>query len=252
MKMKQKVTIWKIGGKLLDDARQLQKVLRDFSELKGARILVHGGGKKGSELSRQLGIEPVMVEGRRVTDAATLEVVTMVYAGLLNKNIVAGLQSLGDNALGLSGADGNVILARKRPVGALDYGYVGDVERVDADLLLRLLQQQVIPVLCSITHDGQGQLLNTNADTIATAVASALARECEVELVYCFEKNGVLSNPEDALSVIPHLDLEAYLALKQQGAVSEGMIPKLENAFAALTAGVAGVRIGETVLDGGR
>jgi acetylglutamate kinase len=238
-----KLTVLKIGGKLLDDEAQLRKALADFSQIAGAKILVHGGGKKGSELSRQLGIEPKMIEGRRITDAAALEVVTMVYAGLLNKTVVSYLQALGCDAIGMCGADGNAIMARKRPVGLIDYGFAGDVEMVNNNLIVNLLGQNLTPVFSAITHDGQGQLLNTNADTIATSLAVALSHDFEVTLKFCFEKMGVLLHPDDENSVIPALEAGQYARYKAEGIITEGMVPKLDNAFAALNAGVVEVVI---------
>lgn len=238
--MKQ-LTILKIGGKLLDDEAQLGSALAAFASLEGPKILVHGGGKKGSEISRRLGIEPQMVDGRRITDAATLEVVTMVYAGLLNKTVVAKLQALGCNAIGLSGADGNAILSKKRCAGAIDYGFVGDVETVNNKLIINFLENILTPIVSPITHDGRGQLLNTNADTIARTLAVSLAQNFEVTLKFCFEKNGVLLDPSDDASVLPSLDFEAYEHHKARGVISEGMLPKLDNAFAAKNGGVRDV-----------
>ncbi len=240
----QQLHIIKIGGKILEDKPKLHQLLSDFSKIEGPKILIHGGGKKSDELCHKLGIEPRMVQGRRITDEDTLEVVTMVYAGLLNKNVVGILQSLGCNAVGMSGADGNVILCRKREKGTIDYGFAGDVERVNSSLLSSLLQEGISPVLCSITHDGRGQLLNTNADTIATELAKAMAPHFEVKLTYCFEKKGVLSDPTDEASVINKLDWETYKALKGKGVITEGMIPKIDNAFIALKAGVQKIVIG--------
>lgn len=233
-----RLTMLKIGGKLLDDDTQLGSALAAFASIKGPKILVHGGGKKGSEISRRLGIEPQLVEGRRITDAATLEVVTMVYAGLLNKMVVAKLQALGCNAIGLSGADGDAILAKKRGAGAMDYGFAGDVETVNNSLIISFLENNLTPVFSPITHDGRGQLLNTNADTIARMLAVSLAQNFEVALKFCFEKNGVLLDPTDDGSVLPSLDAEAYERYKAAGLISEGMIPKLDNAFAAKNGGV--------------
>ena len=238
--MKQ-LTILKIGGKLLDDEAQLGSALAAFASLEGPKILVHGGGKKGSEISRRLGIEPQMVDGRRITDAATLEVVTMVYAGLLNKTVIAKLQALGCNAIGLSGADGNAILSKKRGAGAIDYGFVGDVETVNNKLIINFLENNLTPVVSPITHDGQGQLLNTNADTIARFLAVSLAQNFEVTLKLCFEKNGVLLDPKDDASVLPSLELATYGQHKKAGVISEGMLPKLDNAFAAKNGGVKAV-----------
>ncbi len=230
--------ILKIGGKLLDDEAQLSSALAAFSKINGPKILVHGGGKKGSEISRRLGIEPQMVDGRRITDAATLEVVTMVYAGLLNKTVVAKLQALGCDAIGLSGADGNAILSKKRGAGAIDYGFVGDVENINNKLIINFLEDSLTPVVSPITHDGQGQLLNTNADTIARFLAVSLAQDFEVTLKFCFEKNGVLLDPTDDNSVLSSLDVETYAQYKAAGVISEGMLPKLDNAFAAKSGGV--------------
>ena len=227
------LTILKIGGKLLDDDTQLGSAISAFANIEGAKILVHGGGKKGSEISRKLGIEPQMVEGRRITDAATLEVVTMVYAGLLNKTVVAKLQALGCNAIGLSGADGNAILAKKRGAGAIDYGFAGDIEFVNNSLIINFLENNLTPVFCPISHNGHGQLLNTNADTIASTLAVSLAQKFEVTLKFCFEKNGVLLDPSNDASVLPSLAAEAYEQHKKSGVISEGMLPKLDNAFAA-------------------
>ena len=236
-----KLTILKIGGKLLDDEEMLSKALEAFSQIKGPKILVHGGGKKGSEISRRLGIEPQMVDGRRITDAATLEVVTMVYCGLLNKQIVAQLQSFGCNALGLSGPDGNAIHANLRPSGEVDYGLAGDVDVVNKKLIINLLKKGITPVFSPITHNGSGQLLNTNADTIARMLAAALSKEFEVTLKFCFEKNGVLLTPDDDSSVMKKLSKTDYKLFRSNGTISEGMIPKLDNAFAAKKGGVSKV-----------
>ena len=240
------VTIYKIGGGIIDEAVELRKFLGLLAQTSGLKILVHGGGKGASTMLRELGLTPQLINGRRVTDAATLDIVTMFYAGKTNKQVVAELQKLGVNALGLSGADGNAIRGVKRPVKDIDYGFVGDLEpaSVDANLLQQLLAAGLTPVLCPIIHDGQGQLLNTNADTIASAVAVALARTYTVRLHYCFEKNGVLRDVADEQSVIPEIDATTYAELKQQGIIADGMLPKLENAFAALNQGVSQVIIG--------
>ncbi len=239
------VTLLKIGGNVLDSPQTLSFVLSAFSQWHEPSLLVHGGGKIASELMRKMGIEPVMVDGRRITDRQTLDVVTMVYGGLINKQLVSALQMKGCNAIGLTGADANLIPAVKRPVGAVDYGYVGDVtaSRVDAGRLKLLLDAGLTPVLAPLTHDGAGSMLNTNADTIASSVAVALSGLCEVRLVYCFEKNGVLSDPANDDSVIAEIDEALFAELKASGAVSAGMIPKLENAFEALSAGVSEVVI---------
>jgi acetylglutamate kinase len=240
------VTIYKIGGGIIDDATELREFLELLAQVPGPKVLVHGGGKGASTMMRELGLTPQLINGRRVTDAATLDIVTMFYAGKTNKQVVAELQSLGINALGLSGADGNVIKGTKRPVKDIDYGFVGDLvpASVNAGLLQQLLSAGLTPVLCPIIHDGQGQLLNTNADTIASAVAVALAGACTVKLHYCFEKNGVLRDVADDQSVIPEINSATYAELKQQGIIADGMLPKLENAFAALNQGVSQVIIG--------
>lgn len=243
--MKQLLKVFKIGGGVLDDEAQLRAFVREFSQVAGRKILVHGGGKGASQMLQDLGIQPQMVQGRRITDAATLDVVTMFYAGKTNKQLVAALQAAGTNALGLSGADGNVIRAVKRPVKDIDYGFVGDLPEgsVDARLLGTLLEADLTPVLCAITHDGQGQLLNTNADTIASTVARTLAAAYAVELHFCFEKDGVLADINDEASVIPEIQPWQYQQLKAEGVIAAGMVPKLDNAFAALEAGVEKVVI---------
>lgn len=245
--------ILKVGGKVIDDLSLLQPILEAFLKKEGFKIIVHGGGKKASELSEKLGIPVQMVDGRRITDAAALEVATMVYAGLFNKQIVAQIQALGGNALGLSGADGNVILAHRRPVKEIDYGWVGDLDRVNAEAIHRLLSAEFIPVFCAITHDGQGQLLNTNADTIASRVATAMATLYDVKLYLCLDKNGVLRHAEDDTSVIPHINAVDYARYKADGVVYAGMIPKLDNAFDAVAQGVKEVIIcgPESIVQGG-
>ena len=235
----------KIGGNVIDDALKLKGFLDVFSSIKGLKILVHGGGKLATQMAAQLGIEQQLVDGRRITDAETLKVVTMVYAGYINKNIVAQLQANGANALGLSGADGNIISALKRANAGIDYGFVGDVDRVNNKLLETLLQQGITPVVCPITHNGDGQLLNTNADTIAQELAKALSKIYKVHLVYSFEKEGVLLNAEDETTVIKNITPVYYQQLKEEGTIFAGMIPKLDNAFAALRSGVAKVIIGK-------
>ncbi|GJM33432.1 MAG: acetylglutamate kinase [Saprospiraceae bacterium] len=244
MKQKPKLTIVKIGGKLLESEQLLAVTLQHFTHLQGAKMLVHGGGKAADQWCTALGISPIMKDGRRITDAATLEVVTMVYAGLENKKVVSQLQALGCDAIGLSGADANSILAHKRPVGVIDFGFAGDIDFVNAPRLKTLLEIGLSPVFCAITHDGQGLLLNTNADTIAAEMAKALTEYFEVRLFYCFEKAGVLADPADEQSVIPQLDQFAYQSGKKAGTIAAGMLPKLDNAFAALNAGVYSVNIG--------
>ncbi|HRK81606.1 MAG: acetylglutamate kinase [Saprospiraceae bacterium] len=238
--------IIKIGGNIIDDPAALDAFLRDFAAVEGPKILLHGGGKKATALSERLGIPTHKHQGRRITDAATLEVAVMVYAGWINKSIVAALSALQCPALGLCGADADFITAVKRPVKEIDFGFVGDVvsEKTRGDFLQQLLQQGLTPVVAPITHDGAGQLLNTNADTMAFAVAVAMAARFEVQLIYCFEKKGVLTNVTDDNSVLPHIAWSEYEVLKTAGIVSEGMIPKLDNAFAAIREGVRSVVIG--------
>jgi acetylglutamate kinase len=243
--MKKTITILKTGGNVIDHPEVLDAVLQDFASWEPARVFVHGGGKIADKLMKQLGVEPKMINGRRITDRQTLDIVAMVYAGLINKNIVAKLQQYGCNAIGLCGADANVIPAVKRPVGDVDYGFVGDVnvQDIQTEQLGKMLDAGLTPVMAPITHDRQGTLLNTNADTIASSMAIALSQRYEVHLVYCFEKNGVLSNSSDANSVIDVLDETNFRKYKDEGIITAGMIPKLENAFDALRGGVAEVRI---------
>ena len=244
----EELKIIKIGGNILDKPTQLQRFLSDFASLSGAKILVHGGGKIASTIGERLGIIPQYVHGRRITDAQTLELVTMVYGGLINKQVVAQLQALNCNALGLTGADANTILASKRPVREVDFGYAGDVagsRSINVEVLKGLVTLGITPVFAPLTHDGDGNLLNTNADTIASVLATALAPHYEVKLIYCFEKKGVLQDATDNSSVISLIDLAKFEELKETGVVSEGMIPKLDNAFAALGKGVQAVQIGD-------
>ncbi|GHV15838.1 acetylglutamate kinase [Bacteroidia bacterium] len=238
-----KLTIIKVGGKIVEEEQSLQQLLKDFAQIEGYKILVHGGGRSATKLAERLGIESRMVNGRRITDLETLQVVTMVYGGLVNKNIVAKLQALGINALGLTGADMNMMLSDKRPVKDIDYGYVGDVKKVNIDILSSLIQQGIIPVLAPLTHDGKGNILNTNADTIAGETAKALAQVFDVSLVYCFEKKGVLMNEKDDDSVIPQINKTEFERFVGQGVIQGGMIPKLENAFNSIEAGVKEVII---------
>lgn len=246
--VKQQLNIIKIGGNIINDAIALESFLRDFSALEERKILVHGGGKKANEIAEAMGFQPKMIEGRRVTDEATLEVVTMVYAGLLNKKITAHLHKYNCNALGLSGADANCILAHKRILAEVDYGFVGDIDFVNAQTIHMFLQNYITPVFCAITHDKKGQLLNTNADTIASEMAIAMSDFYEVELNYVFELKGVLENIADKNSVIQHIDLNEYEQLIEGGIISEGMIPKLHNCFNALKKGVQKVNIGDASL----
>ncbi len=241
--MKEKLTLIKVGGKIVEEEATLNQLLSDFSAIEGYKVLVHGGGRSATKLAAQLGIESKMVNGRRITDAETLKVVTMVYGGLVNKNIVAGLQAKGVNAMGLTGADMNVIRSVKRPVKDVDYGFVGDVQKVNAELLSNLIRQGVVPVMAPLTHDGQGSMLNTNADTIAGETAKALAEFFDVTLVFCFEKKGVLSDENDDDSVIPVITPEEFKMYVEKGIIQGGMIPKLENSFSAIDAGVSQVII---------
>lgn len=241
----EKLTLVKVGGKIVEEEETLQALLQDFSQIEGFKVLVHGGGRSATRLAAQLGIESKMVNGRRITDAETLKVVTMVYGGLVNKNIVAGLQAQGVNALGLTGADMNLMRSDKRPVAEVDYGFVGDVKEVNAGLLASLIRQGIVPVLAPLTHDKQGNMLNTNADTIAGEAAKALARHFEVTLMFCFEKKGVLSDENDDESVISEIDRDTFRRLVEKGVIQGGMIPKLENAYQAIDAGVKEVIITE-------
>lgn len=239
----EKLTLIKVGGKIVEEADTLHRLLNDFSSVEGYKVLVHGGGRSATKIAAQLGIESQMVNGRRITDAETLKVVTMVYGGLVNKNIVAGLQALNVNALGLTGADMNLMRSDKRPVKDVDYGYVGDVKEVNADLLASLIHQGIVPVLAPLTHDKKGNLLNTNADTIAGEAAKALAKYFDVTLVFCFEKKGVLLDENDDESVIPEINRASFAAYVQKGIIQGGMIPKLENSFDAIDTGVKRVII---------
>ncbi|MCC8146004.1 MAG: acetylglutamate kinase [Bacteroidales bacterium] len=237
------LTIVKVGGKIVEDPEALKSLLKDFSLIAGHKLLVHGGGRSTTQIAEKLGIENKMVDGRRITDEETLKVVTMVYGGLVNKNIVAQLQALNLDAIGLTGADLNVMLAVKRPVKDVDYGFVGDMKEVNGPALSDLLNQNYIPVLAPITHDGKGQLLNTNADTIAGETAKALTYDFNVRLIYCFEKRGVLKDENDDDSVIPFIDNELFQQYKEAGIITGGMIPKLQNAFQAIRSGVKEVII---------
>ena len=250
--MKEKLTVVKVGGAIVEDEAQLNQLLKDFSAISGKKVLVHGGGRRATQVAKQLGIETQMVNGRRITDAQMLQVVTMVYGGLVNKNLVARLQANSVNALGLTGADANVIQAHKRPVkDGIDYGYVGDVDNASSDTLRHLIEAGITPVMAPLTHDMQGNILNTNADTIASETAKALAPFYDVTLIFSFEKKGVLSNPDDDDSVIPTITRDDFQRLKADGTVAGGMLPKLENAFNAIAAGVKAVNITlATAIDG--
>lgn len=250
--MKEKLTIVKVGGAVVEDELQLSQLLKDFGAIEGRKVLVHGGGRKATKMAERLGIETKMVNGRRITDAAMLEVVTMVYGGLVNKYLVAQLQANGINALGLTGADANVILSHKRPLkDGIDYGFVGDVDYVAHQTLAHLIEAGIIPVMAPLTHDAEGHILNTNADTIASETAKALANNYDVTLIFSFEKKGVLSNPDDDDSVIPVITKEDFERYKADGTISGGMLPKIENALKAVEAGVSRVIITlATAIDG--
>ena len=248
----EKVTIVKVGGAIVEDNEQLAQLLTDFAAIPGKKVLVHGGGRRATKVAAALGRESKMVNGRRITDAQMLEVVTMVYGGLVNKNLVAKLQAKDVNALGLTGADMDVIHSHKRPVkDGVDFGYVGDVERANGKMLQTLIQEGITPVMAPLTHDGNGNILNTNADTIASETAKALAPYYDVTLIYSFEKKGVLSNPDDDNSVIPVITRSDFEKYQADGTIGGGMIPKIENALAAVDAGVKEVIITlATAIDG--
>jgi acetylglutamate kinase len=246
MANKEKLSIIKIGGNVLDHPSELKKFLERFALVEGNRILVHGGGKIATRIGEKLGIEAKYVDGRRITDDETMDLVTMVYGGLVNKQVVSALQALGCNAVGLTGADGNIMPAVKRPVKAIDYGWAGDVDstRVGAEILSGFLKADLTPVFAPLTHDGKGHMLNTNADTIASSLAVALSPFFSVRLLYCFEKKGVLLSVEDENSVVPKITRERFEAMKADGSLHSGMIPKIENALLAIEKGVKGVIIG--------
>ncbi|MDN3579814.1 acetylglutamate kinase [Mucilaginibacter flavus] len=245
---KKSLHIIKIGGNVIDNSENLYHFLKDFQSLDGLKILVHGGGKVATQVAEDMGIEAKLVDGRRITDIETLRVVTMVYGGLINKNIVAQLQRFGNNAIGLTGADGNFIKAKKRPVKTIDYGFVGDIDEnsINPGNISRLMEAGFTPVFCAITHDGEGQLLNTNADTIASALAVNLASIYETTLIYCFEKKGVLKDIDDEDSLIREITPGYYEELKKDGIIHSGMLPKLDNAFTAIACGVSAVIIGKS------
>jgi len=263
--MKDKITIVKVGGAIVEDESRLTTLLQDFSAIEGHKLLVHGGGRRATKVAAELGIESKMVNGRRITDAEMLDVVTMVYGGLVNKHLVARLQSCGINALGLSGADMNSISSHRRPPvkmtltddsgnareETVDFGFVGDVDRVDGTMLHTLIDNGITPVMAPLTHDGKGNMLNTNADTIASEVAKALAKQYDVTLIYSFEKPGVLANPDNDDSVIPVITRKSFTKYVNDGTISGGMIPKIENALKAVEAGVTQVNITlSTAIDG--
>ena len=262
--MKEKLTIVKVGGAVVEDEAQLSQLLKDFSAIADKKVLVHGGGRKATKVAEALGIESKMVGGRRITDADMLSVVTMVYGGLVNKNLVARLQANGVNALGLTGADMDVIRSHKRPPvtittpllskegqGVVDFGFVGDVDKANGQMLSKLIEEGITPVMAPLTHDGQGNILNTNADTIASETAKALAPYYDVTLIFSFEKKGVLRNPDDEDSVIPVITRADFIKYKADGTISGGMLPKIENALGAIDSGVSRVIITlATALDG--
>ena len=242
--MKEKLTLIKVGGAIVEDEAQLNSLLQHFTAIEGRKVLVHGGGRRATQVAAQLGIESKMVNGRRITDAEMLQVVTMVYGGLVNKNLVAKLQAQGVNALGLTGADMDVLRSHRRPIkNGVDYGFVGDVDKADGARLQQLIEQGITPIMAPLTHDGAGNILNTNADTIAAETAKALAPYYDVTLIFCFEKAGVLADANDASSVIPTINHEDFSRYVADGTISGGMIPKIENALAAVDAGVERVII---------
>ncbi len=241
--MKQHLTIIKVGGKIVENPASLNALLHDFAKVEGRKLLVHGGGRSATQMAERLGVETKMVDGRRITDEKMLEVVTMVYGGLVNKGIVAGLLAEGVNAIGLTGADMGIVLSDKRPVKTVDYGWVGDVRRVNAEAVSTLIESNCCPVIAPLTHDGKGHMLNTNADTMAAEMAKALAKTYNVTLMYCFEKAGVLADENDDNSLIPTITPAVLADLKAHGVVTGGMLPKLDNAMACVEAGVETVVI---------
>ncbi|WP_350289944.1 acetylglutamate kinase [uncultured Croceitalea sp.] len=246
--MENKLSVIKIGGDIIENETELSKFLTLFSNIDGPKILVHGGGKKANQVLQKMGIEPKMVNGRRITDIASLDVAIMVYGGLTNKKIVAELQSINCNAIGMSGADANAIIAHKRPIKEIDYGFAGDVDSVSNKTLSSILELGLTPIFCALTHNQKGQLLNTNADTIASELAIGMSADFETTLYYCFELNGVLKNFDDKNSVIKNIDSDAYKTLITEGVIADGMLPKMHNCFHALKKGVKEVRIGNLAL----
>ncbi len=243
----EKITVVKIGGNIVDHPENLDAFIQKFSSLKGKKALVHGGGKVATQISKALGIETQMINGRRVTDAETVDVVTMVYAGLVNKKVVSKLQAQGQNAIGFCGADANLIQAHKRPVSDVDYGFVGDIDEVDGEFLKMVIESGKVPVTAPITHDGKGQLLNTNADTIASEVSIALSEFYDVTLLYAFELPGVLEDIDKPDSLISKINPEEYKELLGQGIIAKGMIPKMDNCYNAISRGVSNVMIGHAL-----
>jgi len=249
----EKLTIIKVGGKIVEEKQSLEQLLNDFANIPGNKLLVHGGGRSATQIAAQLGIETQMVDGRRVTDAEMLKVVTMVYGGLVNKNIVAQLQARHINAMGLTGADLDVIRSHKRLPNPIDFGFVGDVDKVDGERLAQLISTGIVPIMTPLTHDGEGNLLNTNADTIAGEVAKAMTPYYNISLIFCFEKAGVMQDVDDEESVIPHINAADFKRLVDNGTIQGGMIPKIQNAIEALDAGVKEVIITKaTAIDGSR
>jgi len=241
-----KLTIVKIGGNIIENEKDLRQFLIDFSAIEGEKILVHGGGKSATAFANRLGLKPKLIDGRRITDKPNLDIAIMTYAGLLNKNIVAGLQKNNCNAIGLTGADANTIESEKRPVKTIDYGFVGDVKKVNSNNINALIAAGFTPVFCALTHDTKGQLLNTNADTVASEIAVAMSADFEVELMYCFELQGVLTDIKKLDSVITELNSNSYADFVEKGVISAGMLPKLENCFNALHKGVSIIKIGNS------
>ena len=239
-----KLSIIKLGGDIINNKKNLNLFLNDFNQIEGLKILIHGGGKIATKLSSSLKIKSKIIEGRRITDESTLDLITMVYAGKINKNIVANLQSINCNAIGLSGPDGNIIQAKIRPINKIDYGFVGDITKVNPELFSLLLNNGFTPICCSLSHDKKGQVLNTNADTIAASIAIELSSKYNVSLYYCFEKNGVLNSVNDEDSIIDKIDPSIYSKLKSKEVINSGMIPKIDNCFDALKNGVKTVKIG--------
>lgn len=243
--MKKELKIVKVGGKLIEDENKLQAFLSDFSKLEGLKILVHGGGNMATEIASKLGYETKMIDGRRITDANSLKVIVMTYAGFINKRIVAKLQALSVNSIGLCGADGRSIISKKREVKEIDFGYVGDIEEVNSDFISSILEQGMVPVFSAISYTREGELLNTNGDSVAAEIAKALSEKYSTELYYCFEKKGVLENSMDENSVIKTLDKKKYQDLLDQKAITDGMLPKLLNCFEALENGVKKIYLGD-------
>ena len=244
----EKLSIIKIGGNIIEDETSLNAFLKLFSNLEGNKILVHGGGKRATHVASKLGIESKMINGRRITDAETLEVITMVYGGLVNKNVVAKLQALNIDAIGLTGADINSIKSDKRLVKEIDFGFVGDVNQIASNSIDKLIKADFTPVFCAITHDGNGQLLNTNADTIASTIGVGMSEIYDTSIYYCFELNGVLQDFNDKESVIKNINSNSYKELLEANIITDGMIPKLDNCFDALNNGVSKVHIGNTAI----